>query len=151
MMALALTVVLALVQHAHTPGMDARGKTAMGFDQARATHHFVITTAGGEIRITAHDSGDAKTVEEIRAHVRQIEKLFASGDFTKPEYIHGEMPPGAARMAELKGEIAYTYKEAPAGATLVIESAHAEAVAAVHEYFRYQIKEHRTGDPSGTV
>lgn len=123
----------------------------MGFDQARAAHHFIITPDGGDIRITAKHATDERTVGEIRAHVREIERLFASGDFAKPEFIHGEMPPGATRMAELKGEIDYKYKEAPAGATLVIESANAEAVAAVHEYLRYQIKEHRTGDPSGRV
>jgi hypothetical protein len=144
---LALTISLTLAQHAHTPGMDARGNAAMGFDQARATHHFLITPEGGEIRITARDGADAKTVAEIRAHVRDIEKRFAAGDFAKPEFIHGAMPPGATRMAEMKGEIVYTYKEAPGGATLVIGSANAEAVAAVREYFRYQIKEHRTGDP----
>jgi hypothetical protein len=58
------------------------------------------------------------------------------------------MPPGATTMAELKGEIVYRYQEALSGATLVIASKNAEAVRAVHEYFRYQIKEHHTGDPS---
>jgi hypothetical protein len=52
-------------------------------------------------------------------------------------------------MQELKGEIRYGYREAPSGATLVISSSNAAAVKAVQEYFRYQIKEHRTGDPVG--
>lgn len=108
--ALFLITVLAFGQHAHTPGMESRGNVAMGFDHARATHHFIITPDGGEIRITANRVDDAKTVGEIRAHVRDIEKLFASGDFAKPEHIHGTMPPGATTMAELKGEIVYRYR-----------------------------------------
>jgi len=134
-------------QPVHDPSMNARGNQAMGFDQSRATHHFILTADGGEIRIAANDAGDGKTVEEIRAHVRDIEKLFASGDFAKPEYIHGELPPGAGAMPRLKDAIRYAYQEAPLGASLLIRSTDASAVQAVQEYLRYQIREHKTGDP----
>lgn len=147
MLPLLLALSLLVTQHVHSPGMDARGQLAMGFDQARATHHFIITPQGGEIRIAANDATDHKTIQEIRTHVRDIEKLFASGDFAKPEFIHGEMPPGAGAMAEMKAEISYRAEERGSGAALVITSANAKAIGAVHEYFRYQIREHKTGDP----
>ena len=129
--------------------MHVRGNVAMGFDQNRATHHFILTERGGEIRITANTSGDEETIAKIRAHVRDIEKLFASGDFAKPEYIHGELPPGAETMGRLKDDIIYEYREMPAGATLRISSQNDAAVSAVREYLRYQIREHKTGDPTG--
>jgi hypothetical protein len=37
--------------------------------------------------------------------------------------------------------------ELPQGAEVVISSADPKAIAAIHEFLRFQIREHRTGDP----
>jgi hypothetical protein len=49
-------------------------------------------------------------------------------------------------MQKLKEKIAYTYEELPAGARVKITTGSPDALAAVHKFFDYQIKEHRTGD-----
>ena len=65
------------------------------------------------------------------------------------------MPPGTTheehlaqlrRHAELKKR-AFRYEDTPAGARVRITSSEATTTEAVHEFLRYQIREHATGDP----
>jgi hypothetical protein len=60
---------------------------------------------------------------------------------------HGELPPGAAGMAAGKALIRYRYEERGDGASVVIETSDADARRSIHEFLRYQIIEHKTGDP----
>jgi hypothetical protein len=59
--------------------------------------------------------------------------------------------PGAATMSRLKTAIRYRYEETTRGGRIAITTANADAVAAIHEFLRYQITEHRTGDPGKVV
>jgi hypothetical protein len=47
-----------------------------------------------------------------------------------------------------KGAIAYQYEDLPQGGAVQIVTANDRARTAVHEFLRYQIKEHQTGDPT---
>ena len=49
-------------------------------------------------------------------------------------------------MARLRDQIHYTYEETASGGEVKIGSSNAEAIAAVHEFLRFQIKDHKTGD-----
>jgi hypothetical protein len=60
---------------------------------------------------------------------------------------HEKTPPGSEVMQKLKTEISYKYKETERGAVIQISTANAEALQAIHEFLRFQIKEHMTGDP----
>jgi hypothetical protein len=51
-------------------------------------------------------------------------------------------------MAARKDAIRYRYDETPAGGRVSIVTTDAEALAAVHAFLRYQIVEHKTGDPT---
>jgi hypothetical protein len=124
-----------------------RGALAMGFDQDKTEHHFLLRPNGGAIVVTRKDAADTQSLAQIRAHFRDIAQSFADGAFDKPVATHGELPPGAAAMAAGKARISYRYEERPDGASVVIETADASALAAIHEFLRYQIVEHRTGDP----
>jgi hypothetical protein len=126
--------------------MQNRGARSMGFDQSRTTHHFRTLEDGGAIEVRVNDPADTADLAAIRSHLAQIAQQFAAGDFTSPMMTHGEMPPGSAEMQKLKEKIAYTYEELPAGARVKITTGSPEALAAVHKFFDYQIKEHRTGD-----
>jgi hypothetical protein len=79
-------------------------------------------------------------------HLSHIAVLFKEGDFTKPMFTHGKTPPGVPAMARLKAEINYTYQEMERGGRVIITTANAEALAAIHEFLRFQIKDHETGD-----
>src|SRR4051812_38127930 len=126
--------------------MQSRGNRSMGFDQSKTTHHFRSLEDGGAIEVTVNDPSDTADLTAIRDHLAQIAKQFAAGDFSAPLMTHSEMPPGAAEMQKLEDKIAYTYEELPAGARVRITTGDSSAVAAVHKFFAYQIKEHRTGD-----
>ena len=127
-------------------GVNERGDHAMGFSHEKTTHHFHLTAGGGSIEVTANDSNDAASREQIRAHLSHIAKLFKEGDFSMPMLIHGEAPPGVPTMKRLKADISYTFETIEFGARVRIATANAEAVEAIHEFLRYQIKDHQTGD-----
>jgi len=130
----------------HVDGVNERGDHAMGFSHEKTTHHFHLTADGGVIEVTANDSNDAASREQIRAHLSHIAKLFKEGDFSKPMFTHDEVPPGVPTMKRLKADISYTFEAIEFGARVRIATANAEAVKAIHEFLRYQIKDHQTGD-----
>ena len=130
--------------HAH--GVDQRGDTAMGFSHQATKHAFRPLRDGGAIEVRALDGNDAKSIDAIRAHLQEITKSFAAGDFTKPEYIHDQLPDGAAEMRDLRNVIRYRYEELDRGGRVRISTADKRAVLAIHRFLRFQNAEHRTGD-----
>jgi hypothetical protein len=131
-------------QHAH---MNARGDQAMGFDQAATTHHFFLYEDGGVIEVTVKDVQDNANLTAIRTHLPHIAKMFAAGDFSTPHFVHARNVPGTDGMTRLRDRIAYTYEDMPNGGRVRISTRHARALSAVHEFLRYQITDHKTGDP----
>ncbi|MEO7135830.1 MAG: hypothetical protein ABI024_16605 [Vicinamibacterales bacterium] len=124
-----------------------RGGAAMGFDQDKTVHHFLLRKTGGAIEVSAKDPADRESIDQIRSHFRDIAASFGQGLFDKPVATHGEMPPGAEQMALDKQRIAYRYEERANGVALFIETAAPATLAAIHDFMRYQIVEHQTGDP----
>jgi hypothetical protein len=127
--------------------MNERGDHAMGFDHLKTTHHFILTSEGGSIQVEANDESDKVSRDQIRMHLRHIATMFSEGNFAVPMLVHDETPPGTEVMRQLKNEISYRYEEIERGASVRISTKSPEALAAVHEFLRYQIKEHQTGDP----
>jgi len=128
-------------------GVNERGDHAMGFSHLKTTHHFQLTVDGGSIQVNANDPSDISSLEQIRAHLAHIAKLFKAGDFSMPMFTHGEPPTGVSVMTRLKEEITYTFEPIERGGRVRITSSNTEAVDAVHDFLRYQIKDHKTGDP----
>lgn len=133
----------------HFEGVQQRGEAheGMGFSQTETTHHFILTSDGGYIQVTANDPKDSASIEQIQGHFQHIAMLFAKGDFDIPHFVHDQTPPGVKTMQKLKNRITYTNQKLDDGAKLVISTKSAEAVKAVHEFLRFQITDHRTGDP----
>lgn len=130
--------------------LDQRGDAVMGFSQQKATHHFLITDNGGTISVDANDATDQETIAEIHMHLQMVTKQFASGDFQMAHAIHLQDPPGTQTMRDLKDEIRYEYEETDQGARVKIQTTNADAIAAIHDFLRFQIAEHKTGDPEHT-
>lgn len=131
---------------AHHDGVTARGDHAMGFSHETTTHHFRLAKSGGIIDVSANDSKDSATRDQIRMHLSHIVKLFSAGDFDIPMFIHATNPPGAPVMAKLRGEIRYRYLETDRGAQIQITTENPEAREAVHAFLRFQIADHQTHD-----
>lgn len=131
---------------AHHAVVEKHGDQAMGFSHETTTHHFRLAPSGGAIEVTANDPNDKASAEAIRSHLAKIAELFHHGDFSAPAFIHDGIPPGVTTMKLLQDKIRYEYATIPAGARVRIESGDPIAVAAIQDFLRFQITEHRTGD-----
>lgn len=130
-----------------TAAQDRAGMV-MGFDQDKTTHHFSLYEDGGAIEVSANDLADAKNRDAIRAHLPHIAMMFGGGDFDAPMLVHDtKNVPGAETLAKLKDKIRYRYVETPRGGRVDVVTTDAAALAALHEFLKFQISEHHTGDP----
>ena len=131
----------------HQHQVDKNGDQAMGFSHEKTTHHFLLRADGGVIQVDANSKDDKESRDQIQTHLGHIAKMFAAGDFNTPMLVHSVTPPGTATMAKLKADLKYSYEASPQGGRVVIATSNKEALAAVHEFLRFQIKDHATGDP----
>lgn len=131
---------------AHHAGVDERGDHVMGFDHAKTTHQFTLTVTGGVIAVSANDPEDAASRDAIRGHLSHIAVMFEDGDFEAPMLIHDRVPPGVPVMKEKKTSIRYAYEDTAAGGRIVISTGDPAALAAIHDFLRFQISDHETGD-----
>jgi hypothetical protein len=141
---LALAAPLAAQQDSSYAAMQARGHMAMGVDQYSSWHHFDPLPDGGRISLQ-RDSLDSTGVAEIRMHLQHIAMAFAQGDFDLPGFVHAQEVPGTRVMAAKRAAIRYAYHPLAGGGEVLITSADAAAVRAVHDFLAFQRKEHRVG------
>ncbi|HLY93175.1 MAG TPA: hypothetical protein VKQ89_07965 [Candidatus Angelobacter sp.] len=133
--------------HAKNQAMEHRGNQGMGFDQQKTTHHFLLRKNGGVIQVTAKSADDKESVEEIKMHLQHIRRAFQGGEFNIPMFVHDQTPPGVPVLQRLKDEIQYKYEPLKNGGRVLISSENPEAVSALHDFLKFQITEHGTGDP----
>jgi hypothetical protein len=131
----------------HGAGMNERGGQVMGFSQTETTHHFYLWRDGGVIQVEANESSDTASRDEIREHLAHIANMFSHGDFNAPMLIHAQTPPGVPEMKRLKRKIRYKFEQTNRGGQVLISTSDPEALSAVHDFLRFQIREHKTGDP----
>ena len=135
-------------QDHHAAG-DQRAGAVMGFDQQRTTHRFVLFADGGAIEVSVKDPADTKNRDAIRSHLPHIAAMFGDGDFDAPMLVHDSANvPGTQVMAERRSAIRYRYAETPNGGRVSIVTSDPRAVEAVHAFLKFQIAEHKTGDPT---
>ncbi|HEY4740383.1 MAG TPA: hypothetical protein VIH76_07305 [Candidatus Acidoferrales bacterium] len=127
--------------------MKERGEKGMGFSQTATTHHFFLTPDGGTIHVETNDPADDTNRKNIRMHLGHIAQAFQDGDFDIPMFVHDTVPPGVPEMKALRKDIRYSFEETPNGGRVVIVSADKDALDAIHRFLRFQIEEHKTGDP----
>ena len=133
-------------QHQHSG--SSRAHDVMGFDQQGTRHHFFLYADGGAIDVTVKDSTDTKNRDAIRGHLPHITAMFGDGDFEAPMLVHSTANvPGTSAMAAKKSAIRYRYVETPDGGRVDIQTTDPEALAAVHAFLKFQITDHKTGDP----
>jgi hypothetical protein len=127
--------------------MNERGEQVMAFSQTMTTHHFYLSRDGGVIQVEANESSDTASRDEIREHLAHIANIFSHGDFNAPMLIHAQTPPGVPEMKRLMGKIGYRFEQTNRGGRVVISTSDPQALSAVHDFLRFQIHEHQTGDP----
>ncbi|HUR81323.1 MAG TPA: hypothetical protein VM733_11190 [Thermoanaerobaculia bacterium] len=129
----------------HGQDVDHRHDT-FGMPHTASTHAFRLFEDGGAIELRANASDDAATIDVIRKHLRSIVEEFDAADFKTPAFVHGYPPAGVETMARLRDDIRYEYQPLPAGGRIRMTTKSAEALAAIHDFLRFQVTEHRTKD-----
>jgi len=77
--------------------------------------------------------------------------MFGQGDFQAPMLVHDRVPPGVPTLQRLKADMTYRYEELETGARIRIATRNKEALAAVHDFLKFQIADHHSGDPAEIV
>ena len=122
--------------------LQVRGAAAMGVDQYTSTHVFEPLPDGGRIELQ-RDVEDPDGVAVIRAHLQDIARQFAAGDFAIPGVVHAREVPGTRVMAAQAANIRYTFRSLPRGGEVLITTSAPAAIAAVHEFLAFQRSDHR--------
>jgi hypothetical protein len=130
----------------HQADVEKHGDEAMGFPHDKTTHHFRLYSDGGDIEVSVNDSQDSQNLQAIRSHLTHIVTMFSNGEFSIPMFIHDRVPPGVSMMKEKRADILYSFEELPAGGKVRIKTANPDALKAIHEFLRFQIADHHTGD-----
>jgi hypothetical protein len=126
--------------------MADRGAMVMGFDQSKTTHHFHLYKDGGSIEVTVNDPKDDANRDAIRSHLPHIAQMFSGGNFDAPMEVHAQHVPGTSELAALKSRLSYKYVETPKGGRVDIVTTDEAAIKAVHDFLKFQIADHKTGD-----
>jgi hypothetical protein len=130
----------------HQADVEKHGDEAMGFAHDKTTHHFRVYADGGAIEVAANDVKDAASIQAIRSHLAHIVMMFSAGDFSIPMFVHGQVPPGVDVMKSAPSEISYSFEELPSGGRVRIKASSNDTLSAIHDFLRFQIEDHRTGD-----
>jgi len=130
----------------HQADVEKHGDEAMGFPHDKTTHRVRLYSDGGAIEVTVDDTKDSETMQVIRTHLTNIVTMFSNGGFSIPMFVHDQVPPGIPVMKEKRAEISYSFEELPAGGRVRIKTTNPDALKAIHDFLRFQIEDHHTGD-----
>lgn len=130
----------------HQADVEKHGDEAMGFPHDKTSHHFHLYSDGGAIEVTVNDTKDSQNMQAIRSHLAHIVTMFSNAEFSIPMFVHDQVPPGVPVMKDKHAEISYRFEELPAGGRVRIKTRNPDALKAIHDFLRFQIGEHRTGD-----
>ncbi len=145
-LAMVIAIPVAYAQQDHHGTLNERGGKVMGVSQEKTTHHFELNQDGGLIEARADDVKDIEVRDQIRTHFQHIARMFAAGNFNAPMLVHAQNVPRTAVMTQQKDNLHWDYEELPRGARLRVVADNKTALDAVHEFLRFQIEDHHTGD-----
>lgn len=131
--------------------VEKHGDQAMGFPHDKTTHHFRLYSDGGAIEVAVNDPRDSANLAAIRSHLMHITAMFSDGNFSIPMFIHSQVPPGVEVMKKERQHVAFTFEETAAGGRVRIRAKSSDTLKAVHDFLRFQIEDHQTGDSTDTI
>lgn len=84
-------------------------------------------------------------------HLSHIAQMFAEGNFRAAILIHDRIPPGVPTLQRLKRKITYRYSDTERGGRILITTEDLDGLKALHEFLRFQIADHQTGDSTAVA
>jgi len=127
----------------HAADVDARHDTLVASHET-TRHSFRLFADGGAIELRATNPADAATIDAVRGHLHEITAQFVAKDFSTPAFVHGKQPPGIAEMTELHDSITFRYETLDGGGRIRMKTSDPRALAAIHDFLKFQVVEHRT-------
>ncbi len=150
LIALLLLTAVAAAQSAPLPDpeqeMNARFSKAVGVSLDKFILHYYLVKNGGVVELAAKDPGDAATVAAIQKYLQSQRELWEKGKETVVTEIHGTFPEPAATMRKLRNEITFYMAKTDNGGVLRMFSINDQARAAIQDYLKFEITQHKTGD-----
>jgi hypothetical protein len=128
--------------------VDSRHDEATSVPHGQSVHHFLLAADGGSIRLEADDTSQRQVRDAIRKHLLVVVESFSAGDFSLPMLIHDQVPPGVEVMKSRRSAIHYAYSPTENGGVVRISTRDGKALDAIHEFLRFQIRDHGTADPT---
>lgn len=132
--------------HAHHADVDHRHDAVTGVGHEDTVHHFLLAPDGGTIRLEVTDPAQVEARGRVREHLKVVARSFGTGDFALPMLIHDRVPPGVRVMKNMKAAIHYDFAPTDKGGEVRISTNDPAALAAIHSFLRFQIRDHGTGD-----
>lgn len=127
--------------------LNTRFSKALGTDTNKVVQHYYLVKNGGVIEFTAKDPNDNATISAVQKYLDAQKDLFEKGKTDADADVHGKVPDGLPVLKRLRNEITFFAVKSDSGAALRMFSINDQARQAIQDFMKFQINEHKTGDP----
>jgi hypothetical protein len=127
--------------------LNTRFSKVLGTDAEKIVQHYYLVKNGGVIEFTAKDPADNATISTVQKYLDAQKNLFEKGKADADTEIYGKVPDGLQALKKLRNEITFFAVNTDGGAALRMFSVNEQARQAIQDFLKFQISEHKTGDP----
>jgi hypothetical protein len=111
---------------------------------------FSKTVHGGIQHVVVKSADNSVQIKVVQTHLRKMVERYRKGDFSFSEKLHGADMPGLAQLKAAKvDDIKYEYQQLTNGGQIHYSSEYPLLVAALHEWFDAQNKQHGNVEING--
>ncbi len=127
--------------------LNSRFSKALGVDANKIVQHYYLVKNGGVIEFAAKDSSDNAAISAVQKYFETQKDLFEKGRNDADADVHGKIPDGMLILKKLRNEITFFAVKNEDGGALRMFSTNDQARQAIQDFLKFQINEHKTGDP----
>ena len=127
--------------------INIRFSKSLGTDANRIFQHYYLVKNGGVIEFTAKDPADNTSIAAVQKYLETQKDLFEKGKNEGDTEVHGKTADGMPVLKKLRNEITFFAVKNEEGAVLRMFSTNEQARQAIQDFIKFQINEHKTGDP----
>lgn len=127
--------------------LNSRFSKVLGTDVDKIVQHYYLVKNGGVIEFTAKDPADNATISTVQKYLEAQKGLFEKGKTEADSDLYGKVPDGLLALKKLRNDITFFAVNTDNGAALRMFSVNEQARQAIQDFMKFQINEHKTGDP----
>jgi hypothetical protein len=130
--------------------IEKHSQQVMPFNMDTAMHMFTPTSTGGLQQVVVHNGGKQQ-IMLVRQHLKKEAAAFSRGDFSDPAYNHGNEMPGLSELERDYTHLSVIYRGTEQGGEIVYTSSDLQVIAAVHDWFKAQVRDHGSHAMTGSM